>query len=83
MRRNEKRASPLVDDWAKTHQAAMDSVSLLEGDRPASFSDEEWADAVERNVRHLEIIASRQWPEGHDLAPFRAAISARRGPPAR
>jgi hypothetical protein len=46
------------------------------------MSEEEWADTVERNVRHLEIITEREWPSGHDLAPFFSAISAQRAPSA-
>jgi hypothetical protein len=69
-------------DWAQTHRAAMDSVRLLNKGKPSTMSEEEWADTVERNVRHLEIITEREWPSGHDLAPFFSAISARRGPSA-
>jgi hypothetical protein len=59
--------------------AAMDSVNLLNAGQPEGMDDAEWADCVERNVSHLEIMVSKDFMQDQDLAPLNAAIAAHRG----
>ncbi len=62
-------------DLQQTYNAAMDSVNLLnagQGDQ----TDEDWADTVQRNVDHLEIVVAKEWTEDFDLSPLNSAISA-------
>jgi len=41
---------------AQIFKAAGDSVTLINGAKPEWQTDDEWKDAVKRNVEHLEII---------------------------
>jgi hypothetical protein len=66
----------MEQDWQNTHNAAMDSVNLLNAGKPAGQSDDDWTDCVKRNVDHLKIIVGKEWPEGYDLTAFNAAIDA-------
>jgi hypothetical protein len=62
------------------YDAAMDSVNyineLIAGDHDATMSAEEKADAIGRNVGHLEIMVAKDFWEGQDMAPLNAAIAA-------
>ena len=69
----EKEITP--EEVAQSYKAAMDSVNLLNADKPEDMSDEDWADTVKRNKEHLEIqIAKGDYYAGHDLTPFQDAI---------
>jgi len=41
------------EDIARHYSAALDSVSLINGDKPENTTDEEWADTIARNKEHL------------------------------
>ena len=59
----------------RSYDAAMDSVNLLNAGKPEDMTAEDWADAVKRNVEHLEIqIAKGDYYAGYDLTPFQDAI---------
>ena len=45
-----------AEEVAQIFKAAGDSVTLINGGQPAWQTDDEWKDAVKRNVEHLEII---------------------------
>ena len=45
-----------TDEVAKIFAAAGDSVKVINGDKPTNYTDAEWKDKLDRNVRHLEII---------------------------
>ena len=63
------------EEIQRHYDAAMDSVNLINGDKPESMTDEEWADCIKRNVEHLEIMVAKDfWTEAHDLTPFKKAI---------
>jgi hypothetical protein len=60
---------------ARNYSAAMDSVNLLNAGKPEDMFDEDWADTVKRNKKHLEIqIAKGDYYAGYDLTPFEQAI---------
>jgi len=61
------------DDIAKHYAAAMDSVKLINGGKPAGMTDEIWSDCVNRNKQHLKIMLSKTWWTTEDLAPLQAA----------
>jgi len=53
----------------------MDSVNLINGDKPTGMSDSEWADCLTRNKEHLQIMIDKDyWTEDQDLTPFLLAI---------
>ena len=67
---------PTAEQIAKHYSAAMDSVNLINGDKPERMEDADWADTVKRNVEHLEIMVAKDFMQGQDLAPLQAAIAA-------
>ena len=50
---------PTAEEIARHYSAAMDSVNLINGDKPEGMEDADWADTVKRNVEHLEIMVKR------------------------
>jgi len=54
----------------------MDSVDLLNAGKPVETSDDDWADAVSRNVEHLKIVVGKDFWTDEDLTPFHDAIGA-------
>jgi len=63
------------EEVERNYNAAMDSVNLLNANKPEDMTDVEWADTVKRNKEHLEIqIAKGDYYAGHDLTPFKDAV---------
>jgi len=67
-----------AEEIARHYAAAMDSVDLINGDKPEGMSDEDWADTLERNAAHLEIMAGKDYWTTEDLTPFTSAIAKAR-----
>ena len=63
-------------DIARHYSAAMDSVNLINGDKPAMMSDEEWADCIARNKEHLKIMVAKDFWTTEDLTPLQDAINS-------
>ena len=57
----------------KHYSAAMDSVNLINGEKPESMSDQEWADCIARNKEHLQIMLAKDFWTDQDLSPLEAA----------
>jgi hypothetical protein len=57
----------------KHYSAAMDSVNLINGEKPTYMSDEEWADCIARNKEHLKIMLAKDFWTDQDLSPIEAA----------
>ena len=68
--------TPTAEEIARHYSAAMDSVNLLNADKPEGMEDADWADTVARNVAHLEIMVAKDFMQDQDLAPLNAAIAA-------
>ena len=49
---------------AEIFSAAGDSVSLINGGQPEWQTADEWKEAVERNVEHLELIKGYKKVDG-------------------
>jgi hypothetical protein len=58
---------------AQHYSAAMDSVNLINGDKPEGMDDAEWADCVSRNKEHLRIMLAKDFWTTEDLEPLRQA----------
>lgn len=58
---------------AQHYSAAMDSVNLINGDKPEGMDDAEWADCVSRNKEHLRIMLAKDYWTTEDLEPLRQA----------
>ena len=65
-----------AEEIAKHYSAAMDSVNLINGSKPAGMSDEDWADCIARNKEHLEIMVAKDFWTTEDLTPLQDAINA-------
>ena len=62
-----------AEEVARHYAAALDSVALINGDKPENTTDEEWADTVARNKEHLTIMLAKDFWTTEDLAPLQAA----------
>ena len=65
-----------AEEIARHYSSAMDSVNLINGDKPEIMSDEEWADCISRNKEHLEIMVAKDFWTTEDLTPLQDAINA-------
>ena len=61
---------------AQHYKAMGDSVDLLNAGQPEDMSDEDWADCVDRNVRHLQIMLAKDFWTTEDMTAVNAAIAA-------
>ena len=64
---------PTAEQIAKHYSAAMDSVNLINGEKPEDMEDAEWADTIARNKEHLKIMLAKDFWTTEDLAPLEAA----------
>jgi hypothetical protein len=58
---------------AKHYSAAMDSVNLINAGQPEYMTAEDWADCLERNKEHLQIMLAKDFWTTEDLSPLQAA----------
>jgi hypothetical protein len=64
---------PTAEQIAQHYSAAMDSVNLINGGKPARVTDAEWAGTVARNKEHLQIMLAKDFWTTEDLTPLRTA----------
>jgi hypothetical protein len=62
-----------AEEIARHLSAAMDSVNLINGDKPEGMEDADWADTIARNKEHLKIMLAKDFWTTEDLAPLQAA----------
>ena len=63
-----------AEEIARHYSACMDSVNLINGEKPEMMTDEDWADTIARNKEHLVIMLSKDfWTSEYDLTPLQAA----------
>jgi len=62
-----------AEQIAQHYSAAMDSVNLINGEKPEMMSDADWADCLSRNKEHLKIMLAKDFWTTEDLAPLQAA----------
>ena len=63
------------EQLAKHYSAAMDSVNLINAGKPATMTDVDWADCLDRNKRHLIIMLAKDYWTTENLAPLQAAAA--------
>jgi len=51
----------------------MDSVNLINGEKPEGMDDEEWEDTVARNKEHLKIMIAKDFWTTENLKPLQDA----------
>ncbi len=59
-----------VEEIANNYSAAMDSVNLINTGKPSGMGDTEWADCLDRNKKHLDIMISKDYWTIEDLQPL-------------
>jgi hypothetical protein len=59
---------------AKAYAACMDSVNLINSEKPENTTDEEWAATLERNREHLRIQLAKDFWTNEDLTPLQQAV---------
>ena len=62
-----------AEQIAQHYAAALDSVNLINGDKPENTTDEEWADTIARNKEHLNIMLAKDFWTTEDLKPLQDA----------
>ena len=67
--------NPTAEQIALHYKAAMDSVNLINGAKPETMSDAEWADCLSRNKEHLEIMIAKDCWTTEDLTPLQQAAA--------
>ena len=64
---------PTAEEIAQHYSAALDSVNLINGEKPENTTQEEWTATVARNKEHLNIMLAKSFWTNQDLAPLQAA----------
>ena len=62
-----------AEQIAQHYKAALDSVALINGEKPEGVEDTDWADTIARNKEHLNIMLAKDFWTTEDLAPLQAA----------
>ena len=63
-----------AEEIARHYSAAMDSVNLINGEKPEMTTDAEWEDTINRNKEHLRIMLAKDFWSDEDLEPLQNAI---------
>jgi hypothetical protein len=61
------------EEIARHYSAAMDSVNLINGEKPEFISEDEWDATIERNKEHLNIMLAKDFWTTEDLTPLKNA----------
>ena len=64
-----------AEEIARHYSACMDSVNLINGEKPEKTTDEEWADTIARNKEHLVIMLAKDFWTTEDLSPLQDAVA--------
>jgi hypothetical protein len=64
---------PTAEEIAQHYSACLDSVALINGEKPENTTTEEWANTIARNKAHLSIMLAKTFWTNQDLAPLQAA----------
>ena len=64
---------PSAEEIARHYSACMDSVNLINGQKPEKITDEEWADTIARNKEHLVIMLAKDFWTTENLKPLQDA----------
>jgi hypothetical protein len=62
-----------AEEIAQHYKAALDSVALINSEKPEGMEDAEWADTIARNKEHLNIMLAKDFWTTEDLKPLQNA----------
>jgi hypothetical protein len=63
-----------AEEIAQNYKAALDSVNIINGTKPETTSEKEWADTISRNKEHLKIMLAKNFWTTEDLKPLQDAV---------
>jgi hypothetical protein len=66
---------PTAEERAQHYSAALDSVSYIKNEKPATISQKDWINGIESNVEHLKLMISKDYWQGEDMKPLIDAIA--------
>jgi hypothetical protein len=66
-------ADETVAEIAQHYSASMDSVNLITAGQPAGMSDDDWADTLQRNKDHLDIMIAKDYWTTENMTPLKNA----------
>tara|TARA_R110000796_G_scaffold13695_2_gene44094 strand:+ start:296 stop:520 length:225 start_codon:yes stop_codon:yes gene_type:complete len=55
------------------YSAAMDSVNLINSEKPSNIADSKWSDTINRNKEHLKIMINKDFWTNENLTPLQEA----------
>ena len=58
---------------AQHYKACMDSVNLINAEKPEGMTAEDWADTLARNKEHLKIMLAKDFWTTENLKPIQDA----------
>ena len=67
-------ADETAAEIAQHYSASMDSVNLITDGQPAGVSDDDWADTLQRNKDHLDIMIAKDYWTDENLTPLKNAV---------
>jgi hypothetical protein len=70
---SENNNQPTTEQIAQHYNAAMDSVNLINGQKPDYITDADWAETIARNKEHLRIMLAKDFWTIEDLTPLQQA----------
>jgi hypothetical protein len=62
-----------AEEIARHYSACMDSVNLINGEKPEMMTEEKWADTIARNKEHLVLMLAKDFWTTEDLTPLQDA----------
>ena len=57
------------------YSAAMDSVNLINSEKPFEIHDKEWTRMLNANKEHLKIMLAKNYWTDQDLTPLQEAVN--------
>jgi len=64
-----------AEEIAQNYTAMGHSVDLLNAGKPDDMGNDDWKDAVARNVEHLEIMVAKDYWGSEDMTAAKKAIA--------
>jgi len=67
---------PSTEEIAQHYSAILDSVNLINSDKPEDMDADEWTDCLARNKEHLKLMVAEDFWTTEDMTTVNTAINA-------
>jgi len=67
---------PSTEEIAQHYLAMLDSVNLINSDKPEDMDADEWTDCLARNKEHLKLMVAKDFWTTEDMTTVNTAINA-------